>query len=537
MAEWAFVHDDRATTAERLERVLRERIRPATHRVVGRLDVAAWHVAGEPVPPAEALRADYAPFPLGGAWGPPWGTTWFHLTGEAPAGAASTGDGLELLVDLGWTDRLPGFQAEGSRPPPRRHRGEGAQPAQRLDPGRARARSTSTSRRPPTRWCSATPASCPRRAATGRPRATSRSTGWPAPDVVVRDAAVAELVHDLEVLDGLAARAGAGRPARLGDRARAGAGAGRARPRRRAGHRRRGAGRARRDALAAPAHASAHRLSAVGHAHIDSAWLWPLRETVRKVARTTANVVDLLDTHADLVYAMSSAQQYAWLEEHRPDVFARVAAHVAVRPVRAGRRDVGGVGHQPARRRGAGPPVRPRQALLPGEVRRRDPRGVAAGLVRLLGGAAPDRPARRRALVPDPEDLLEPDQPLPAPHVLVGGHRRHPGVHPLPAGRHLQRRAVRRASWPTPCAPSATRAPRPGRWCRSGTATAAAARPARCWPAPAAPPTSRARRGSRSSRRRRSSPRPRRSTARRRRCGSASCTWSCTAPRTPRRRR
>ena len=73
MAEWAFVHDDRATTAERLERVLRERIRPATHRAVGRLEVAAWHVAGEPVPPAEALRADYAPFPLGGAWGPPVG--------------------------------------------------------------------------------------------------------------------------------------------------------------------------------------------------------------------------------------------------------------------------------------------------------------------------------------------------------------------------------------------------------------------------------------------------------------------------------
>ena len=37
---------------------------------------------------------------------------------------------------------------------------------------------------------------------------------------------------------------------------------------------------------------------------------------------------------------------------------------------------------------------------------------------------------------------------MPAPHVLVGGHRRHPGLHPLPAGRHLQLRPVRRASWP-----------------------------------------------------------------------------------------
>ena len=28
----------------------------------------------------------------------------------------------------------------------------------------------------------------------------------------------------------------------------------------------------------------------VGHAHIDSAWLWPQRETIRKSSRTFANV-------------------------------------------------------------------------------------------------------------------------------------------------------------------------------------------------------------------------------------------------------
>ena len=48
-------------------------------------------------------------------------------------------------------------------------------------------------------------------------------------------------------------------------------------------------------ALARPAYDGAHRVSAVGHAHIDSAWLWPVRETVRKVTRTVANVVNLLD--------------------------------------------------------------------------------------------------------------------------------------------------------------------------------------------------------------------------------------------------
>ncbi|MBO0846331.1 MAG: hypothetical protein J2P22_13045, partial [Nocardioides sp.] len=81
-------------------------------------------------------------------------------------------------------------------------------------------------------------------------------------------------------------------------------------------------------ALATPAAPGGHTISAVGHAHIDSAWLWPVRETVRKVGRTVANVVQLLDTDDTLVYAMSSAQQWAWLEEHHPDLFSRVLEHV-----------------------------------------------------------------------------------------------------------------------------------------------------------------------------------------------------------------
>ena len=82
-------------------------------------------------------------------------------------------------------------------------------------------------------------------------------------------------------------------------------------------------------ALAAPAHASAHLVSAVGHAHIDSAWLWPLRETIRKVARTASNVTALMDEHPEFVFVMSQAQQLAWIKEHRPEVFARVKEKVA----------------------------------------------------------------------------------------------------------------------------------------------------------------------------------------------------------------
>src|SRR5262245_14133832 len=103
------MHDDRRLITDRLARVLRERLLPATRETIRTLEIAAWHVEGEPVPPAEALRyAGYKPFSVGESWGPPWGTTWFHLTGDVPAS-----DDVEIVVDLGWSDHSPGFQCEG----------------------------------------------------------------------------------------------------------------------------------------------------------------------------------------------------------------------------------------------------------------------------------------------------------------------------------------------------------------------------------------------------------------------------------------
>ncbi len=199
-----------------------------------------------------------------------------------------------------------------------------------------------------------------------------------------------------------------------------------------------------------------------GHAHIDSAWLWPVRETVRKVARTVANVVQLMDTDDSLVYAMSSAQQWAWLESSYPELFTRVRAYVD-----EGRFvPVGGMW------------VESDTNLVGGEAMARqfvvgkrwfaehlgvEPHGgVAAGLVRLHRGAPPDRQPGRDAVVPDPEDLVEHHQPLPPPHVLVGGHRRHPRLHPLPARSTPTTPSSPVPSSRTPPRTSATRASRRG---------------------------------------------------------------------------
>jgi len=72
-----------------------------------------------------------------------------------------------------------------------------------------------------------------------------------------------------------------------------------------------------------------HRVHAVGHAHIDTAWVWPVAETRRKIVRSTASQLELMDRYPDYRFAASSAQHYAWLEQDAPELFARVAARIA----------------------------------------------------------------------------------------------------------------------------------------------------------------------------------------------------------------
>jgi alpha-mannosidase len=73
--------------------------------------------------------------------------------------------------------------------------------------------------------------------------------------------------------------------------------------------------RALQPALALPARAGAHQVVAVGHAHIDTAWLWPLRETVRKCARTFASATRMMDAYPEYRFVCSQAVQYQWMED------------------------------------------------------------------------------------------------------------------------------------------------------------------------------------------------------------------------------
>ncbi|MEU9149783.1 glycoside hydrolase family 38 C-terminal domain-containing protein [Streptomyces sp. NPDC048417] len=325
------MHDDRSLVEARLERVLRERIRPAVHPVTAPLTVELWSTPDEPVPVAEGLAAPTRPITPGTPWGTPWGTSWFKVTGTVPADWA--GRTVEAVLDLGFTPRTPGFQCEGLV-----YRPDGT-PVKGLHPRNSHVRVGSpVAGGEPVHW-HIEAASNPDLDASGVPfRPTpmgDRSTAGAAPQYVlgemrlaVFDETVWNLVMDLEVLGELMAELPVD-GARRWEILRAVGRALDAVDLQDVNGTARKARSCLAEVLAVPAGPTAHRISAVGHAHIDSAWLWPLRETVRKVARTTSNMTALLEEAPEFVFTMSQAQQYAWIKEHRPEVYARVKKAVA----------------------------------------------------------------------------------------------------------------------------------------------------------------------------------------------------------------
>ncbi|MFC9711893.1 alpha-mannosidase [Paenibacillus sp. NPDC056933] len=67
----------------------------------------------------------------------------------------------------------------------------------------------------------------------------------------------------------------------------------------------------------------------VGQSHIDIAWLWPVRETVRKTSRTFSTVDALMNEYPDYVYSQSQPLLYAFLKEHDPELYERVKKRIA----------------------------------------------------------------------------------------------------------------------------------------------------------------------------------------------------------------
>ncbi len=328
------MHDDHALVEARIRRELFERVMPAMYRGAIPLRVEAWDVPGEPVAYADAAAATFRPFAVGEPWSRPWGTTWFRLCGEVPA--EWVGPQLEAVVNLGFSLGQAGFQAEGLV-------WTGAGPLQGIHPRRTAVPLPEAPAGPLTLLVEA--ASNPS-FPSFRPSALGAlATAGEAPlyrlrraELCLRDDDVFGLLLDVEVLFGLveslpltdARRQRVLRTLASAfdvlDLTRVGATAHLARS-------------VLAPALALPARSGGHQVVAVGHAHIDTAWLWPLRETVRKCARTFASAVRLMDDHPAYRFTCSQAAQYDWIERRYPALFARI-----VEKVRAGRwRPAGGM--------------------------------------------------------------------------------------------------------------------------------------------------------------------------------------------------
>ena len=230
------------------------------------LELSALLVRGEPIPYAEAVKGEFRPFAVGDVWGPPWSTTWFHVTGRVPEEWA--GRSVVAVIDLGW--HLPtGFSCEALA-------WKDGKPWSGVDPNHNLL---------PVEGSDVDfyleAAANPMPTLSGAEPAMSMIEMRESPDplFVVNEARLAlrdEVAREGRRLD-------------LG----------------------------------------AHLITAVGHAHIDTAWLWPLREARRKCARSWSTQLALMDQFPDYVFACSQPAQYAWVKESYPDIYARIKKKVA----------------------------------------------------------------------------------------------------------------------------------------------------------------------------------------------------------------
>jgi alpha-mannosidase len=304
--------------------LLRQLIGHARRGPTQPVEVTAHHVGGEPITWAEAVGRPYEPFAVGGRWGPAWDTTWFRVRGTVPAGWS--GRTVSLVVRLGYTGG-PGFGPEGMV-------WRDGEPAQGITPNHddfvlAEAAAggevvdlyIEAAANPPIAQVEPRQMYLP-------DYAGSAAWSLAACHLTVVDREVDALWEDWSLLLELYGR----RPPESARAAQILRGLDRAGALLDPDDVRGTAAAARAELaplLAKPAHASAHRYAAVGNAHIDSAWLWPLRETRRKVARTFSTAVDLMGRYPEYRFAASQAQQLAWVRDDYPGLFERIRKKVA----------------------------------------------------------------------------------------------------------------------------------------------------------------------------------------------------------------
>lgn len=296
---------ERPRREPRLRRIARR-----VYRTVAELDAEVVRSA-EPIPFAELDRAAFRPIRRGQAFGRTLECAWLRVTGDAPDGTPDDavlllgvrGEGLVHDAGGGILDAVTTVYQQGDLP----HSGGRFRPVRNAE-------------------------------ATGRVEiyADVAYNGWliypygrgvyHGARIAVRDDAAHGLYHDYLTLLVLARSTG---DAALARELRGALDAAWTRFRS-------GDVAAAREALADPLEAASDidfAYAAVGHGHLDQAWLWPVRETKRKAARTYARQLLNVEERPGYVYGTSQPQQLAWMKAEQPAIFARLQQAVAARRI------------------------------------------------------------------------------------------------------------------------------------------------------------------------------------------------------------
>ncbi len=67
----------------------------------------------------------------------------------------------------------------------------------------------------------------------------------------------------------------------------------------------------------------------IGHSHLDTAWLWPVRETLHKAARTFSNALRIMENYPDYHFIQSSVVYIDWMRKHYPDIYENIKKRTA----------------------------------------------------------------------------------------------------------------------------------------------------------------------------------------------------------------
>lgn len=66
----------------------------------------------------------------------------------------------------------------------------------------------------------------------------------------------------------------------------------------------------------------------IGHTHIDVAWLWRLKHTREKAARSFSTVLRLMEMFPEYVFLQTQPQLYEYLKQDYPELYEQIKERV-----------------------------------------------------------------------------------------------------------------------------------------------------------------------------------------------------------------